>query len=119
MTLKTKIGNFGQQIAGQFLLARNYTIKQENYYSRFGEIDIIAEKNNQLVFIEVKTRLSDQFGLPEEAFDQSKRARLEQTIAHYLAEQSVNHDNWRLDCLAVEIDKQQKIARIRHHKNTS
>ena len=66
MNIKGKIGKFGQQIAGQFLQKRGYEILAENFHSRKGEIDLVVEKDGQLVFVEVKTRLSDKFGLPEE-----------------------------------------------------
>ncbi len=117
MTKKIKIGNFGQQLAAQFLLDRNYQFLAQNYHCPEGEIDLIFLDQEQLVFVEVKTRLSQQFGLPEEAIDQSKKEKLYQTALTYLAKEEINHDNWRIDCLAVEIDQANKKARIRYHKN--
>ena len=116
MTIKIKIGKFGQQLAGQFLQKRNYKILVENYFTRLGEIDIIAQRDEQLVFIEVKTRLSDKYGLPEEAVTKAKKEKIINAALIYLEENLVDHDNWRIDCLAIEIDKHNKKALIRHHK---
>jgi putative endonuclease len=117
MTKKIKIGKFGQQLAAQFLLNKGYQLIKENYYCSDGEIDLILADQKQLVFVEVKTRLSQKFGLPEEAIDQRKKEKLYQTALTYLTKAEINHDNWRIDCLAVEIDQINKKARIRHHKN--
>lgn len=117
MTLRIKIGKFGQQLAAQFLLKKNYQFLVENYHCQSGEIDLIFSDQGQIVFIEVKTRLSNKFGLPEEAITQAKKDKLYQASLQYLADKQINHDNWRIDCLAIEIDKQNKKAQIRHHKN--
>jgi len=117
MNQKIKIGKFGQQLAGQFLQNRNYQILAENYYSRVGEIDIIAQKDEQIVFIEVKTRTTENFGTPEEAVDDKKRNKMYDTALKYLSENKVDHDNFRLDMIAIIIDQDNMKAQIRHHQN--
>jgi len=117
MNYKNKIGNFGQQLAGHFFQKRQYKILEQNYQQRSGEIDLILEKDGQIVFAEVKTRLSENFGLPEEAIDSAKKEKIYQTGLQYLAEKGIEHDNFRIDCLAIVIDKAKKRAIIRHHKN--
>ena len=117
MTLKIKIGKFGQQLAAQFLLKKGYQLLASNYHCQAGELDLILIDNQQIVFVEVKTRLSTDFGLPEEAINQTKKEKLYQASLDYLEQEQINHDNWRIDCLAIEIDKHNKKAKIRHHKN--
>lgn len=112
-----KIGSFGQQLAADFLKQRNYQIVAQNYYTRLGEIDLIAIKDGQLIFVEVKTRLSEKFGLPEEAVTDRKKEKMYQTALQYLEKEKVNHDNFRFDIIAVQINKVKKSAIIRHHKN--
>jgi len=114
--LKKQIGNFGQQVAADFLLGRGYKILAQNFFTPQGEIDLILEKDGQLVFVEVKTRLSDKFGLPEEAVDNKKREKMHQAGLKYLEEKQIKSDNFRFDIVAVEIDKDKKNAKIRHHK---
>ena len=117
MNYKGQIGSFGQKLAADFLRRKKYQIEAENFRTRQGEIDIIATQDGQLVFVEVKTRLSNRFGLPEEAVSQSKLEKMQQTALKYLKQQQINHDNYRFDIVAIEIDKAQKKAAIRHYKN--
>ncbi|OGY41577.1 MAG: hypothetical protein A2Y82_01125 [Candidatus Buchananbacteria bacterium RBG_13_36_9] len=116
MNRKIKIGDFGQKLAKDFLIKRGYAILAEKYFARVGEIDIIAQKDQQIIFIEVKTRLSNNFGLPEEAVDAKKREKMYKACLKYLEENQIESDNFRLDCIAVEINKIDKKAVIRHHK---
>jgi len=113
---KIEIGKFGQQLAVQFLLQRGYEIITENYYCREGEIDIVAKKDEQIVFVEVKTRTNRNFGLPEEALTEIKKEKITKTIFDYLESNEINTDNWRIDYIAVELDKFDKNAKIRHYK---
>lgn len=114
---RQQIGILGQQLARDFLSKRGYRIIAQNYFSPFGEIDIIAQQDLQLVFIEVKTRLSNLYGLPEEAVSPGKIAKLLKTAGQYLADKQVVDDNFRLDSIAIEIDEANHKARIRHYKN--
>jgi putative endonuclease len=117
MAHKQVVGIFGQKLAVDYLRQKQYQILAENYSTRGGEIDIIAQKDGQIIFVEVKTRLSRKYGLPEEAVSESKRQKMEQTAFKYLAENNVKEENFRFDILAIEIDKANKKALIRHHKN--
>lgn len=67
-----QIGDAGQRKAERFLKKLGYKIIDRNFRSKFGEIDLIAVKEGTLVFIEVKARASDLFGLPEEAVNARK-----------------------------------------------
>ena len=117
MTLKKQIGDFGQNIAREYLARKHYEILEENFFTRLGEIDIIAKNNGQVVFVEVKTRLSAKFGLPEEAVGREKIEKMQQAAMEYWQKQQINNDNYRFDMIAVEINKPNKRAIIRHHKN--
>ncbi|MCX6745963.1 MAG: YraN family protein [Candidatus Parcubacteria bacterium] len=116
MTWKMIIGDYGQKIAAEFLAKRGYQILAQKYFTREGEIDLVGQKDGQLIFFEVKTRLSDKYGLPEEAIDAKKKEKMSEAALKYLVEKQIEHDNYRFDCVAIEIDKGNKIARIRHHK---
>lgn len=111
------VGSFGQNIAVEFLKKKHYIILKENFYTREGEIDIIAEHEGQIVFIEVKTRLSEKFGLPEDAVNNDKKNKMQQAAMEYWQQKQINNDNYRFDLVAIQIDKLNKRAIIRHHKN--
>lgn len=117
MNRKGKIGEFGQKIAADYLISKGYQLLDQNFFTRQGELDLIAGKEGQLIFIEVKTRLSRKFGLAEEAVSEQKIEKMRQTAHKYLAEKQINSDNFRFDIIAVEIDEDNKKANIRHHKN--
>ncbi len=116
MNLKAKIGRFGQDLAREYLTRKGYLILAENFYCQAGELDLIAQKDDQLVFIEVKTRRSRKFGLPEEAVNRTKREKMHKAALVYLAQEKIKNNIFRFDCLALEIDKEAKTAKIRHHK---
>ncbi|MDR3178526.1 MAG: YraN family protein [Oscillospiraceae bacterium] len=79
-----KKGNFGEEIAKNFLIKNNYIICRMNYYCRYGEIDIIAENRSYLCFVEVKTRSSFNFALPVEFVNYRKREKLIKTAVDFL-----------------------------------
>lgn len=68
-----KIGTDGENLAAQYLKKHGYKILERNFTCHFGEIDIIAQKNGMIVFVEVKSRATDAFGQPIEAVNYYKR----------------------------------------------
>ena len=106
------VGALGEKLAKDFLEKRGYQIWQTNYRCPEGEIDIVARHKDSLVFIEVRTKKSLEFGTPEESITPAKMEKLRAVAAHYLQ----NHDNlppsWRIDVVAVELDRRGKISRI-------
>jgi len=105
-------GNVGEKIAAGFLKKRGYRILETNFRCRTGEIDIVAEKDGCLVFIEVRTKTSVEFGLPEESVTRAKREKLVNTALTYLASHESTPETWRIDFVAVELDQQGKATRL-------
>ncbi|GAI75687.1 unnamed protein product [marine sediment metagenome] len=70
------IGRFGENVASKFLKDKGYKIKERNYRTFLGEIDIICESKGNIIFVEVKTRRSDKFGYPEEAVNFIKQRKI-------------------------------------------
>jgi putative endonuclease len=77
------LGKQGEKFASEILQSRGYKIIKQNFRSKFGEIDIIAIKDNCLIFIEVKTRYSQKFGSPEEAVTWTKLNRIKKTAQYF------------------------------------
>lgn len=122
MNENLQTGKLGELYAAQFLISQNYQILAKNFHSRFGEIDIIAidQNKNQLVFIEVKTRTGDTFGQPEDSFTRTKQLRILKTINHYLNSQTLELKLcWRIDLIALKLNKQLKLLDLKHYKNLS
>lgn len=114
---KQDFGRWGENIAGWYLERQGYVIKARHVTSRFGEIDIIAQHGDMLVFVEVKTRFGLEHGLPEEAITRTKRRKLKRAILAYLSQNKV--DKFRIDVLAITYFKATGKVNIRHHKSLS
>lgn len=101
-----------------YLTKKGYEILDRNYQKKTGEIDLIAKdpEQNEVVFIEVKTRKSNTFGYPEEAVDQKKLKKIEKTALFWLNEYRKINILWRIDILTLELQNEIKIT---HLKNVS
>jgi len=106
-------GNTGERIAREFCIRHGWNILHTNWRAGRGELDIIAQDGSTTVFIEVKSRTSSTFGLPEEAITPAKQQILRTTISAYCAKFHIK--SFRVDIVGVEI--QGKKARIRHLKD--
>lgn len=93
-------GEDAEQLARDFLRQHGYEIIAERYRWRGGEIDLIARDGNVLVFIEVRSRSKELFGLPEETITHKKRQKILLTAQHYLAHHPTNLDV-RFDVVAL------------------
>lgn len=78
------LGAWGEEKAARFLTEQGYTVLARNFHSRYGEIDLIAEDGEFLVFVEVKLRASVSHGLPEETVTPRKQEKLRLTAETYL-----------------------------------
>lgn len=102
MTATSKrLGIIGEKLAIDFLKKNNYQIIQQNYRCPFGEIDIIALKKNTLCFIEVKTRSSGRFGLPQEAIDERKKRTIAHVALSFMQHYKIEDKKVQFDVIAV------------------
>lgn len=113
---KQRLGQFGENLAARYLESKGYRIIDRNIHFREGEIDIVARDAQEIVFVEVKCRASTLFGTPEESMHYRKVRRLHVAVFRYLA---LHHQRipWRIDLVAIELDRLGKTARIRHLHN--
>lgn len=79
-----KSGDYGEELAARFLKSRGYEIIEQNYHSKYGEIDIIAKNDRNIAFVEVKSRSSEYCGLPREAVTPAKQRKIIRTAYAYL-----------------------------------
>ena len=84
MMLNKKTGNVGEALAVKYLKEKSYQIKELNYTNKIGEIDIIATQNDTIVFIEVKSRTSNKFGVGREAVNFYKQQKIRKVAQCYL-----------------------------------
>lgn len=142
-TKKQIAGELGEQLAAKFLASRHFVIKDRNYRKKWGELDIIAEKDGTLHFVEVKSVVTRGFVsrvtnlilplwhisptlnvgngvgsgdyFPEENVHFWKQRRMARAIQTYLLEKHVPEDQeWQIDIMAVFLDFSQRYATIRY-----
>jgi len=98
---KQQLGHWGEQIAAHHLMEHGLTVIARNVRTPYGELDLLARDGEVLVVVEVKTRTSANFGLPEEAITPQKRAHLLQSAQHYLQQHPELDGDWRIDVVAI------------------
>ena len=95
------LGKSGEEAALDFLRGRGYRILNTNYKNKLGEIDIIAQDKDTLVFIEVKTRSTDRWGLPAEAVSISKQRQISKVAVSFLKENNLLDKKARFDVVSI------------------
>lgn len=116
LTVKSKreIGNIGEDIATNFLTDKGYDIIKRNYYSAYGEIDIIAVFEEYIVFVEVRTKLKKFVERPIESINNAKQKRIIKTAMIFLSENSFDLQP-RFD--VIEIFKNEGSFKLCHTKS--
>ena len=117
-----KIGELGENVACKFLMKHGFSVIERNYTRKWGEIDIIAEKNNITYFIEVKSKSvssldfaksKDETSRPEENMHVWKMKRLRRVVETYLINKRLGSIDWQFDLLIVYLDIEKRLARVK------
>jgi len=114
---KRDLGKEGEDIAVKYLTEKGFKIVERNYhYSTKGEIDIIANDKNQLVFVEVKSRINLDYGEPEYAINPKKIKQIKKMAELYLFEKEIDEADCRFDVVAILLGDGSKPV-INHYEN--
>ncbi len=115
-TPRARLGSWGEKLAGRFLQEQGYGILATNYRCAHGEVDIVAQEGEELVFVEVRTRRDGMYGVPEESLTQRKLQRLLATCQHYVQQQAQEDTAWRVDLISVYLEqgRSRQLKRISH-----
>lgn len=119
---KKEVGFLGENLAGRYLENKGYEILERNYKKPWGEVDIIAEKDSVVIFVEVKTNKNDSRSdfAPELRVDRKKLSHISKVASFYLEKAGwLGGKEWRVDIVSVMIDEAKKSAKIRHFKNVA
>ncbi len=112
---KKDFGQWGEDVAVQFLIENGFTILMRNFRADRGEIDIVAREGDCVVFVEVKTGSSQYFGPPEEKITRSKQRQLYKIANHFIQQHPRLDVDYRFDAIIVDGSKEQ--YQIRHYPN--
>lgn len=110
---KGLIGKKAESLAADFLKVNGYNIIERNYFTKFGELDIVASKENCLCFIEVRSRTSADFGLPEESLTSIKKKHLELAARYFIKAKNLKDPVCRFDMVCILFDKNQSLISIK------
>lgn len=111
-----KVGNFGEMLVITYLENLNYEILDRNYFTKYGEIDIIAKDKEEYVFIEVKTRTSSKYGRPVEAINSNKEKHIQKASKVYIYLNRLENKFIRYDIIEVYFGNENKYY-INHLRN--
>lgn len=109
---RCSLGQLGEEMAANYLTQKGFEIKERNYRCLLGEIDIIAEDQGTLAFIEVRSRRGTHFGLPQETVNWAKQHKIKKIAKHYLKVNSIWNKNCRFDVIGILFDEKSEIKSI-------
>jgi len=122
MAQHNKVGQIGEEMARKFLEEKGYKILEQNYRTRFAEIDLVAEKPEgflekpKLVFVEVRTKVGENFGSPEDTINKKKLWKVLWNAKSY-----TGFKNWqgacRIDAVCIVLNRDMSVSRLTHHEN--
>ncbi|MEI6157237.1 MAG: YraN family protein [Atribacterota bacterium] len=104
MHSRKELGNEGERITQRLVISRwKMKVLETNFRSRLGEIDLIARDGTDLVFMEVKTRMESEAGLPEDSITPTKQDRIQKTALFYLISHGLNPEEttFRFDVVSI------------------
>lgn len=104
MDPRRRFGNVGEELAASFLQSQGMTILASQYTKPFGEIDLVCQDVDEVVFVEVKSRTSATFGYPEDSVTPEKIRHILRVAQSYLQERRQADAHWRIDVVAIEFD---------------
>ena len=122
MSQHNEVGKMGENLAREFLEKQGYKIIEQNYKTKYAEIDLVCEKSvgffgkNTLVFVEVRTKIGENFGTPEDTINKAKLWKVLQNSKSYTA-----FKKWdgpcRIDAICIVLKPDMAVSRLTHHEN--
>jgi putative endonuclease len=110
------LGRRGENLAAQYLVTKGHEIVARNWRCEVGELDLVIRDGDCLAFVEVRTRRGRSLGSPEESITQAKQARLI-TLGQAYVQANEWAGDWRIDVVAVEMDRRGRLLRVDHYEN--
>lgn len=109
-------GSQGEDAAAQWLIDHGYTIIERNNSTKFGELDIVASKGEILIFVEVKFKQTEDFGMPEEMISKNKLFQVKRTAEMYLLNNpdiAKSFQRYQIDAICIV----EETGRLTHYEN--
>ncbi len=113
-------GKNGEEMAREFLVNKGYRLIEMNYTNKLGEIDLIVTDDFTLIFVEVKLKIGDKFGTPEEMITKRKLGQVKRVAEGFLVlERQIakKFDKYRIDGVCIVLNNDRTVNRINHYEN--
>lgn len=117
MSQSKEVARIGERLAAQYLEERGYQILEHNYRLRTGEIDLIAKEGERIVFVEVKTRRTLKFGVPQAAVTLTKQKQISKLALSYLQTHDMLNVPCRFDVVAIILSSKSTPPKLEHIQN--
>jgi putative endonuclease len=118
MTARSQLGATGERLAAEYLESHGYQVRERNVrLPPWGEIDIVAARDGELVFVEVRVRRGDRYGTPLASVNPTKQRRMRRAAARYLTRLGDDAPPARIDVIAVELDNRGRLLSVEHVEN--
>ena len=114
---RKEVGTEGEKLAAKFLKRKGYRIIQRNYKCKLGEIDIIAEHDGTIIFVEVKTRQTQEFGSPQSSVTATKRGQISKVALFYIRAKRLVDQSCRFDVIGITFPPGSRKPEIEHIEN--
>ena len=108
------IGSYTENIAATYLLSNGYSILDRNYRNKFGEVDIICQKDNLIIFVEIKSRYTNSFGSPLESVSCHKQNKIILLSKYYILYKKLSDFNIRYDVIEIYLNHLNNTYEVNH-----
>lgn len=115
--LNKTIGNYGEDLAAEYLKKSGYVIFERNFKCKIGELDIIGRDDTHISFIEVKTRYNNRYGSPCESITHGKQFKIYKTAQYYIMLKKLYNQSFRFDVVEIILSRADNRQIIRLIKN--
>ena len=109
-------GKRGEELAKEHLQEKGYKIIEQNYRTRYGEIDLVCQHKKELVLVEVRTKKGEDFGAPEDSLNQKKLRKIWLNALAYVGRKNWQGD-YRVDAVCVVLGAGGELERLEHYQN--
>lgn len=113
-------GKEGEEIARNYLINKGFNLIESNYSNNLGEIDLIMSDKDWLVFVEVKLKIGNRFGQPEDMINKNKLSQIKRVAELFLVSESQiaqKFVRYRIDAVCIELNEDKAINRINYYDN--
>lgn len=112
-----QIGSLGEQLACDLLSSKGYRVIERNFRSKYGEIDLIAIKDDIYVFVEVKCRVGNRKGKPYEAVNKPKLFKIQETAQLYVLQKKLKKYKLSVHVVSIELNEDLSVKECKHFEN--